>query len=92
MFYHDDFLAIEKEFDNFDYHVALSEPKKEDNWDGYVGFIHNVIAENYLNKHKEPEEIEYYLCGPPMMNQAIFKMLDDYGVPPENIAFDDFGG
>jgi Na+-transporting NADH:ubiquinone oxidoreductase subunit F len=92
MFYHEDFLAIEKDFENFDYHVALSEPKKEDNWDGYVGFIHNIIAENYLNKHKEPEEIEYYLCGPPMMNQAIFKMLDDYGVPPENIAFDDFGG
>jgi Na+-transporting NADH:ubiquinone oxidoreductase subunit F len=92
MFYHDEFLDIEKDFDNFSYHVALSEPKNEDDWKGYVGFIHQVIAENYLNKHKEPEEIEYYLCGPPMMNTAVFKMLDDYGVPPENIAFDDFGG
>ncbi|MBQ1695224.1 MAG: NADH:ubiquinone reductase (Na(+)-transporting) subunit F, partial [Bacteroidales bacterium] len=69
-----------------------SEPKPEDNWDGYVGFIHKVIEDNYLKSHQEPEEIEYYLCGPPMMTAAVTKMLDDYGVPEEMIAFDDFGG
>jgi Na+-transporting NADH:ubiquinone oxidoreductase subunit F len=92
LFYMEDFEAIEKDFDNFKFYVALSEPKEEDNWDGYTGFIHNVILENYLKNHPEPEEIEYYICGPPMMNSAVMKMLDDYGVPPENIAFDDFGG
>lgn len=92
LFYVDQFEAIEKDFPNFKFHVALSEPMKEDNWDGYVGFIHQVIHDEYLVKHDEPEEIEYYLCGPPMMNQAVFKMLDDLGVPPEMIAFDDFGG
>ncbi len=92
LFYMEDFEAIEKNFDNFTFHVALSEPKPEDNWKGYTGFIHQVILENYLKHHPEPEEIEYYLCGPPMMNNAVFKMLDDLGVPQEMIAFDDFGG
>lgn len=92
LFYVDDFREIEKENDNFQFNIALSEPLPEDNWDGYTGFIHTVIMDNYLKQHPEPEEIEYYICGPPMMNQAVLKMLDDYGVPPENIAFDDFGG
>lgn len=92
LFYMDEFEKIEQENENFKFHVALSEPKKEDNWKGYTGFIHQVILDNYLKNHPEPEEIEYYICGPPMMNSAVMKMLDDYGVPPENIAFDDFGG
>jgi len=92
LFYIDQFEEIEKNNPNFSFHVALSEPMKEDNWTGYTGFIHQVIHDEYLVKHEEPEEIEYYLCGPPMMNQAVFKMLDDLGVPPEMIAFDDFGG
>lgn len=92
LFYVDEFRAIEKDNPNFKFNIALSEPQAEDNWDGYVGFIHQVIMDEYLKKHPEPEEIEYYLCGPPMMNQAVLKMLDDYGVPEEMIAFDDFGG
>ncbi len=92
LFYVDQFREIEKENENFTFNIGLSEPMPEDNWTGYVGFIHQVILDNYLLKHPEPEEIEYYLCGPPMMNQAVLKMLDDLGVPPENIAFDDFGG
>jgi Na+-transporting NADH:ubiquinone oxidoreductase subunit F len=92
LFYVDEFRAIEKDFPNFTFNIALSEPKPEDNWTGYTGFIHQVIMENYLKKHAEPEEIEYYICGPPMMNQAVLKMLDDYGVPADMIAFDDFGG
>ncbi len=92
LFYMEDFEAIEKNFDNFKFNVALSEPRPEDNWNGYTGFIHQVILDNYLKQHPEPEEIEYYLCGPPMMNDAIFKMLDNLGVPQEMIAFDDFGG
>ncbi len=92
LFYMEDFEDIEKNFDNFKFNVALSEPKPEDNWKGYTGFIHQVIMDNYLKQHPEPEEIEYYLCGPPMMNDAVFKMLDDLGVPQEMIAFDDFGG
>jgi Na+-transporting NADH:ubiquinone oxidoreductase subunit F len=91
-FYIDEFEAIEKEFPNFKFNLGLSEPLPEDNWKGYIGFIHQIVYENYLSKHAEPEEIEYYLCGPPMMNDAVFKMLDDLGVPRENIAFDDFGG
>ncbi|HDO27048.1 MAG TPA: NADH:ubiquinone reductase (Na(+)-transporting) subunit F, partial [Bacteroidetes bacterium] len=83
---------IQKEFPNFRFEVALSEPKPEDNWKGYTGFIHQVIYDNYLKNNPEPEEIEYYLCGPPMMNSAVQKMLDDLGVPEEMIAFDDFGG
>lgn len=92
LFYVDDFKSIEKDNSNFKFNIALSEPKPEDNWKGYVGFIHQVIFDEYLKNHPEPEEIEYYLCGPPMMNQAVLKMLDDLGVPKEMIAFDDFGG
>ena len=92
VFYTDHFRDIEKEFSNFQYNIALSEPLPEDNWTGYTGFIHNVLYENYLKQHPAPEDVEYYLCGPPMMNAAVFKMLDELGVPPENIAFDDFGG
>ncbi len=92
VFYEDEFRLIESEFPNFKFNLALSEPLPEDNWKGYVGFIHQILLDNYLSKHDEPEEIEFYLCGPPMMNQAVLKMLDDIGVPKENIAFDDFGG
>ncbi len=92
LFYVDDFRAIEKDFPNFKFNIALSEPQPEDNWTGYTGFIHQVIFDNYLKNHPEPEEIEYYLCGPPMMNAAVQKMLDNLGVPKEMIAFDDFGG
>ncbi len=91
LFYLDDFEKIEKENPNFKFNVALSEPNEEDNWKGYTGFIHQVIYDNYLKNHPEPEDIEYYLCGPPMMNDAVQKMLDDLGVPEEMIAFDDFG-
>ena len=92
LFYIDEFEAIAKEHPNFQFNVALSEPAEEDNWTGPVGFIHQVVMDNYLKNHPEPEEIEYYICGPPMMNDAVLKMLDDYGVPEEMIAFDDFGG
>lgn len=92
LFYVDQFREIEKEFPNFTFNIALSEPQPEDNWDGYTGFIHQVLLENYLKAHPAPEDIEYYICGPPMMNAAVFKMLDDLGVEKENIAYDDFGG
>jgi Na+-transporting NADH:ubiquinone oxidoreductase subunit F len=92
LFYVDHFRKIEAEFPNFTFNIALSEPLPEDNWTGYKGFIHNVLYENHLKNHPSPEDIEYYICGPPMMNQAVFKLLDDLGVEPENIAFDDFGG
>ncbi|MBU1014037.1 MAG: NADH:ubiquinone reductase (Na(+)-transporting) subunit F [Bacteroidetes bacterium] len=92
LFYVDQFREIEKNFPNFKFNIGLSEPLPEDHWDGYTGFIHQIIMDNYLKTHPEPEEIEYYLCGPPMMNDAVLKMLDDYGVPQEMIAFDDFGG
>ncbi len=92
IFYEEEFRAIEQAFPNFKFHIALSEPKASDNWTGPVGFIHQVIYENYLSKHDSPEDIEYYLCGPPVMNDAIQGMLYDMGVPTENIAFDDFGG
>jgi Na+-transporting NADH:ubiquinone oxidoreductase subunit F len=92
LFYIDEFREIEKNFDNFTFNIGLSEPIPEDNWNGYKGFIHQVIIDNYLKNHPEPEDIEYYLCGPPMMNDAVLKMLDDYGVPDEMIMFDDFGG
>jgi len=91
LFYIDQFREIEKENPNFKFNIGLSEPLPEDNWDGYEGFIHQVIIDNYLKNHPEPEEIEYYLCGPPLMNDAVLKMLDNYGVPEEMIAFDDFG-
>lgn len=92
LFYMDDFQQIEKNFPNFSFNVALSDPLPEDNWTGYTGFIHQVLIDNYLSKHDEPEEVEYYFCGPPLMNAAVIKMLDDFGVPPENVHFDDFGG
>ena len=92
VFYEDEFRKIEKEFPNFKFNIALSEPLPEDNWDGYTGFIHQVVLDNYLSKHEEPEEVEYYLCGPPIMNESVLKMLDNLGVPEENIDLDDFGG
>jgi Na+-transporting NADH:ubiquinone oxidoreductase subunit F len=92
VFYEDEFRKIEKEFPNFTFNIALSEPKPEDNWTGLKGFIHQVVYDQYLSKHEDPDEIEYYLCGPPMMNEAVFKMLYDLGVPDEMIDFDDFGG
>ena len=102
LFYVDHFRKIEKEFPNFKFHLVLSEPLPEDNWkvkegldgegDGFVGFVHQSLIDNYLSKHPDPEEVEYYFCGPPMMNAAVIKMLDDFGVPKENVHFDDFGG
>lgn len=92
LFYIDDFRKIEEENPNFKFNIALSAPLLEDNWTGYVGNIHEVLLENYLKNHSEPEEIEYYLCGPPMMTAAVLKMLDSLGVPKEMISFDDFGG
>jgi Na+-transporting NADH:ubiquinone oxidoreductase subunit F len=92
MFYVEDFDGLQAENDNFQWHVALSDPMPEDNWDGYTGFIHNVIYENYLKDHEAPEDCEYYMCGPPMMNAAVIGMLKDLGVEDENILLDDFGG
>jgi Na+-transporting NADH:ubiquinone oxidoreductase subunit F len=92
IFYEDEFRKIEKQFPNFTFNIALSEPKEEDKWNGLTGFIHQVLYDEYLSKQDEPEEIEYYLCGPPMMNSAVQKMLYDLGVPDEMVDFDDFGG
>jgi Na+-transporting NADH:ubiquinone oxidoreductase subunit F len=103
LFYVDHFRKIEKEFPNFRFHVVLSEPTEDDKWqvvkdindrdgDGFLGFVHQAFIDNYLSKHEEPEEIEFYFCGPPLMNAAVLKMVDDWGVPPENVSFDDFGG
>ena len=102
LFYVDHFRALEKDFANFKFYIALSEPLEEDNWkvkdslegdgDGFVGFIHQVVIDNYLSKHDSPEDIEVYFCGPPLMNQAVDKMAEDFGIPPENVRFDDFGG
>jgi len=102
LFYIDHFRALERDFPNFKFYMALSEPLEEDNWkvkdsldgegDGFVGFIHQCVIDHYLSKHEEPEEIELYFCGPPLMNQAVQKMGEDYGIPDENIRFDDFGG
>ncbi len=92
MFYVEDFDMLAKENDNFEWHVALSDSLPEDNWTGYTGFIHNVLFEEYLKNHSAPEDCEFYLCGPPMMNSAVIKMLLDNGVEPENIMLDDFGG
>ncbi|SES68166.1 NADH:ubiquinone reductase (Na(+)-transporting) subunit F [Thalassotalea agarivorans] len=92
MFYEDDFNGLAAENDNFDWHVALSDPQPEDNWDGLTGFIHNVLYEQYLKDHEAPEDCEYYMCGPPMMNAAVIGMLKDLGVEDENIMLDDFGG
>jgi Na+-transporting NADH:ubiquinone oxidoreductase subunit F len=92
MFYVEDYDQLAAENDNFDWHVALSDPQPEDNWDGLTGFIHNVLYEQYLKNHPAPEDCEYYMCGPPMMNAAVIKMLTDLGVEPDNILLDDFGG
>ncbi len=92
MFYEDDFKQLQAENENFTWHVALSDPQPEDNWTGYTGFIHNVLLENYLKNHPAPEDCEFYMCGPPMMNAAVIKMLKDLGVEDENIMLDDFGG
>jgi len=102
LFYIEHFRALERDFPNFKFYLALSEPMEEDNWkvkesldaegDGFVGFIHQVVIDNYLNHHEEPEDIELYFCGPPLMNKAVQKMGEDFGMPPENIRFDDFGG
>ncbi len=91
IFYEEDFRAIEKEFPNFKFHIGLSEPRPEDNWTGPVGFIHQVIYDNYLKDHEAPEDIEYYMCGPGPMSNAVKVMLDNLGVAKENILFDDFG-
>ena len=90
-FYMEDFDKIQGEFDNFQWHLALSEPLPEDQWTGYTGFIHRVVYDNYLKTHPAPEDVEYYLCGPPLMLKACLQMLDDLGVEPDNILFDDFG-
>ena len=102
LFYLNHFKSLEKDFKNFKFYVALSEPLEEDNWkvresldgegDGFIGFVHQVAIDNYLNFHESPEDIEVYFCGPPLMNQAVEKMAEDFGVPPENVRFDDFGG
>lgn len=103
LFYIEEFREIEKKFPNFRFAVALDNPLPEDNWvlkehlddpkgDGFKGFVHNVVIEEFLSKHPEPEELELYFCGPPMMNQSVIKMADDWGIPEENVAFDDFGG
>ncbi len=92
IFYEEDFREIEKQFPNFSFHIALSEPKPEDHWRGYTGFIHQVIQDQYLKNHPQPEDVEYYLCGPPLMTAAAINMLDNLGVPEDNILFDDFGG
>ena len=92
MFYDSHFKKIAEEFPNFSYNVALSDPLEEDNWTGYKGFIHQVVLDNYLAEHEDPTEIEYYMCGPPMMNSAVTGMLHDLGVEDDMIDFDDFGG
>ena len=103
LFYLEHFTALEKDFPNFKFHLVLSDALPEDNWvtkkdlndkdgDGFSGFVHQAVIDQYLSNHETPEDIEYYFCGPPMMNQAILKMCDDWGVPPENVRFDDFGG
>ncbi|EKF55418.1 Na(+)-translocating NADH-quinone reductase subunit F [Galbibacter marinus] len=102
LFYLEHFRELEREFSNFKFHIVLSEPLEEDNWkvkdsmeaegDGFVGFVHQAVIDNYLNHHEAPEDIEFYFCGPPLMNKAVEKMCDDFGVPPENVRFDDFGG
>ena len=103
LFYVDHFKALEKDFKNFKFNIALSEPLPEDKWiekkslddkngDGFIGFVHQVVIDYYLSSHESPEDIEVYFCGPPLMNQAVEKMAEDFGVPPENVRFDDFGG
>ena len=92
VFYADEFEELAREHENFSFYIALSEPQPEDNWQGKTGFIHQVLFESYLKDHPAPEDINYYMCGPPMMTQAVLEMLDNLGVEPQNIHFDDFGG
>lgn len=103
LFYIDHFRALEKDFPNFRFYMVLSEPLEEDNWkekkslddpegDGFLGFVHNAVIEHFLEKHEAPEDVELYFCGPPLMNQAVLKMAEDWGIPDENVSFDDFGG
>ena len=103
LFYLEDFKNIERQFPNFKFHVVLSEPLEEDNWkekkdvndtegDGFLGFVHDSVIKHHLESHEAPEDIEVYFCGPPLMNQAVLKMVDDWGIPDENVSFDDFGG
>jgi len=103
LFYLHYFRELEEQFPNFKFYLVLSEPLPEDNWkvkkdihdeegDGFVGFVHQAVIDQYLNHHDAPEDIEFYFCGPPLMNQAVLKMCDDWGVPEENVSFDDFGG
>ncbi len=92
IFYEEDFDKLQAENPNFSWHIALSDPQPEDDWDGYTGFIHNVVYENYLKNHEAPEDCEYYMCGPPMMTSSVIKMLKDLGVEDDNILLDDFGG
>ena len=91
MFYVDEFNALQEKYDNFEWHVALSDPMDEDNWSGLTGFIHQVLLDNYLKNHEAPEDCEYYMCGPPMMTSAVINTLEDLGVERENILLDDFG-
>ena len=90
MFYVNDYDTLQAENENFKWHVALSDPQPEDNWSGMKGFIHNVVYEHYLKDHPAPEDCEFYMCGPPMMNAAVIKMLKDLGVEDDNIALDEF--
>jgi Na+-transporting NADH:ubiquinone oxidoreductase subunit F len=92
LFFVEEFDRLQAELDNFQWFVALSEPRPEDEWDGRSGFIHEVLYEDYLKTHPAPEDCEYYLCGPPTMIRALRNMLDNLGVDPDNILFDDFGG
>lgn len=92
LFYKEDYDQLAQDNDNFSWNVAMSDPQPEDNWEGMTGFIHNVLLENYLKDHPAPEDCEFYMCGPPMMNQAVINMLKDLGVENENIMLDDFGG
>jgi Na+-transporting NADH:ubiquinone oxidoreductase subunit F len=103
LFYIEHFRSLEREFPNFKFYLVLSEPMESDNWkvmkdtndkegDGFLGFVHQVVIDQYLKKHDAPEDLEVYFCGPPMMNQAVIKMCDEWGVPPESVRFDDFGG
>ena len=103
LFYIEHFRSLEREFSNFKFYMVLSDAQEGDNWkpmqdmndtegDGFVGFVHQVVIDQYLTKHEEPEDIELYFCGPPLMNQAVLKMADDWGIPDENVRFDDFGG
>jgi Na+-transporting NADH:ubiquinone oxidoreductase subunit F len=102
LFYIEHFRSLERVYPNFKFYLVLSEPMPTDNWqvmkdvndtgDGFVGFVHTVVIDQYLKKHDAPEDLEVYFCGPPLMNQAVIKMCDEWGIPPENVRFDDFGG